>query len=83
MGQQPLLTRREAAAILRLHPRTLTAWAATGYGPAPAHIGHRVFYAHADVQSWIERQLEEGHEAHAERHAAWLELPEAEEWGEE
>lgn len=39
-----LLTRAEAAEILRIKAQTLAVWAVRGVGPAPTKIGRRVVY---------------------------------------
>ena len=54
MLQDSILTTREAAPILKAHPRTLRRWAAEGYGPprlriTPRRSGYRV----SDIEAWI------------------------------
>ena len=43
---------REAAAFLRLSPRTLDRYRVTGEGPAFHKFGARILYARDDLQSW-------------------------------
>lgn len=51
----PLLTSREAAAILSVSARTL--WTLTNEGDRPSvRVGHSVRYDPADLRAWIERQ---------------------------
>lgn len=56
--RQPLLTEREAAAVLRLTPRALQAWRLQGRGPQFVRISARaVRYRPEDVEGWIDAQL--------------------------
>lgn len=41
---QRMLTRREAAAFLRVKPLTLWRWRKKGYGPRPFKVGGRMLY---------------------------------------
>ena len=51
------LTRKEAAAHLRLSPATLANWASIGCGPRYQRIGRgRVLYRLADVEKWMNVQ---------------------------
>ncbi len=54
MSEQPThyLGTREAAAFLRLSPRTLDRYRVTGEGPAFHKFGTRIRYAHADLEDW-------------------------------
>jgi hypothetical protein len=47
------LTNDEAAALLRLSPRTLEKHRLYGRGPRFHKFGRRVFYASADLDAWI------------------------------
>ena len=67
-----MLTKKEAAAALRIAPRTLTAWASLGYGPAPVHIGGRCFYVDSAISQFVNERITAGNRAHAERAAKWL-----------
>jgi len=52
-----LLTRAEAAAVLRVRPATLARWAARGIGPSYSRSGTRrgrCLYAVEDVRRWVE-----------------------------
>jgi predicted DNA-binding transcriptional regulator AlpA len=53
------LTRREAAAMLGLSPRTLARWAKERRGPDYSRTGTsrgRALYAESDVREWLARQ---------------------------
>ena len=56
--QEPYLTSDEAAAVLRLSPRTLERMRVMGNGPRFLKAGRgkrsRVLYKHADLISWLE-----------------------------
>jgi predicted DNA-binding transcriptional regulator AlpA len=48
------LTRKEAAAFLRLSPATLANWASMDVGPPFTRLGGgRTFYRQEDVDSWM------------------------------
>lgn len=49
-----LLTTPEAAAYLRLSPRTLENWRVRGQGPRFRKLGDRVLYAQGDLDRWQE-----------------------------
>jgi excisionase family DNA binding protein len=51
-----LLTTSEAAAHLRLSPRTLEAWRLRGGGPRYRKLGDRVLYTQTDLDAWLETQ---------------------------
>ena len=48
------LDNREAAAFLRLSPRTLEKQRISGAGPTYRKFGRRVVYALADLQAWAD-----------------------------
>jgi hypothetical protein len=48
------LDNREAAAFLRLSPRTLEKQRVTGGGPIYRKLGRRVVYAIADLEAWAD-----------------------------
>ncbi|MDO5863399.1 MULTISPECIES: AlpA family transcriptional regulator [Paenarthrobacter] len=51
------LTRKEAAAHLRLSTATLANWASIDYGPRYQRIGNgRVLYRLADIEEWMNVQ---------------------------
>ena len=54
--EQPrvLLTTDEAAAYLRLSPRTLERYRVTGEGPAYVKLGRRVFYEEQALDDWLD-----------------------------
>lgn len=47
------LTQNEAAAALRLSPRTLERHRLTGTGPKFKKLGRRVVYSRADIEAWV------------------------------
>ena len=49
-----LLTTDEAAAYLRLSPRTLERYRVTGEGPDYMKLGRRVFYEKRALDDWLE-----------------------------
>jgi predicted DNA-binding transcriptional regulator AlpA len=52
------LTRKEAAAHMRLSSATLANWASLGCGPAYVRIGQgRVLYRLSDVDAWMDNQV--------------------------
>ena len=52
-----LLKTPEAAAKLRLSPKTLELWRSSGEGPAFVRIGRRrVAYTRKDLEDWLLRQ---------------------------
>ena len=53
-GPRVLLTTHEAAAYLRLSPRTLERYRVTGEGPAYVKLGRRVFYERKALDDWLE-----------------------------
>ena len=52
----PLLTQREAAAILAISVRTLERLRVSGGGPRYIKISHSVRYRDADLESWVAAQ---------------------------
>ena len=48
----PYLTNAEAAAVLRLSPRTLEKLRVNGGGPRFRKFGSRVIYAREDLDAW-------------------------------
>jgi excisionase family DNA binding protein len=51
-----LLLRKEVAAMLKLQPQTLAAWAVTGKHLPFVKLGRSVRYRRADVVAFVERQ---------------------------
>lgn len=45
--------RRAAAAFLGIKPKTLTSWAARGYGPEIVRVGGRAFYRLAALEAFV------------------------------
>ena len=58
LGSGDLLTRPEAAEILRTSPATLSYWAWQGKGPKSFRVGRRVLYARADLEEFLARARE-------------------------
>ena len=55
-GKGRLVTRKEAAAILRVKPRTLATWESTGrYGLRCYKVGCRAMYHTSDLEDFILR----------------------------
>lgn len=48
-----VLDRKEAAAALKVSPRTLTNWAYRGEGPRCVKIGGRILYRREDILDYI------------------------------
>jgi excisionase family DNA binding protein len=48
-----LLTVRQVAEILDLHPKTVYAWAADGRLPAPIRLGRKVMFDLDDILRWL------------------------------
>lgn len=49
-----LLSRKEAAEYLGVHPQTLAKWASTGaYQLKYLKIGGRAFYRKSDLEAWL------------------------------
>jgi excisionase family DNA binding protein len=55
-GDDALLTEIEAAALLRVAPRTLRRWRAEGIGPPAIRVGHgrgRIRYRRSAIEQWL------------------------------
>ena len=50
---QPLLTQRQAAALLCLSERTLERFRVSGIGPKFVRMGKSIRYRLSDVEAWI------------------------------
>ena len=50
---QKLLTKPEAAEIVRVTPRSLDKYVAAGTGPAPTRIGGRILFRADVLEEWI------------------------------
>jgi predicted DNA-binding transcriptional regulator AlpA len=46
----------EAAAFLRISPRTLVSWRSRGMGPTYVKVGRRVVYLQRDIVAWLYQQ---------------------------
>jgi hypothetical protein len=51
------LTRQEAAAYLKVSPRTLDMWKREDRGPRSYKIVGRVYYLKLDIDAWTQDQL--------------------------
>lgn len=51
--ENELLTPREAATLLRLHPQTLATLRVTGRGPRFITATRRVLYRRAEIERWL------------------------------
>lgn len=52
------VSRKDAAAYLGREAKTLTHWAARGYGPKPIRIGSRSFYNIVDLDAFVQAGAE-------------------------
>lgn len=59
---EPLLDVGQAAALLRVHPKTAQKWAREGRIPA-IHYGKRWFFRASELDSWVQARV------HSSRHA--------------
>lgn len=59
MSTPALLTPEDAAAFLKMSPKTLEKWRSKGTGPKSHRLGHRtVRYFQSDLDAWLAaRQL--------------------------
>jgi len=46
----------EAAAYMRISPRTLVSWRSRGMGPTYVKVGRRVVYLQRDIVAWLYQQ---------------------------
>lgn len=51
------LTRQDAAAYLKVSPRTLDQWRRQNRGPRSYKIVGRVYYLRLDIDAWVQDQL--------------------------
>jgi predicted DNA-binding transcriptional regulator AlpA len=54
---QPLLTQRQAAALLCLSERTLERFRVSGFGPKFVRLGKSVRYRSGDVETWLSSRV--------------------------
>ncbi len=58
---EPLITRREAAAIIGVAEQTLALWQSTGRYSLPCiKVGRLVRYRRADLERWLESRTTNG-----------------------
>ena len=57
--EQRLATPHEVADHLGIPPATLYQWRHRGIGPRAARVGRHLRYRWADVDAWVDRQLDE------------------------
>jgi excisionase family DNA binding protein len=50
---EPLLTTRELADVLRRSESTIRYWRHIGFGPKGVKVGRGVLYRRADVEAWL------------------------------
>ncbi len=62
MGE-PMLTPQELAAFLAVPVATVYRWNSEGTGPRRVRVGKHVRFRRADVDSWIEQQLDQTNKA--------------------
>ena len=55
-----VLNRDEAAAALKVSPRTLSNWKVKGEGPRCVKAGGRILYRREDIQAYIASLVEAG-----------------------
>ena len=58
-GLEELLTSREVAALLKVHPSTLSRWRERREGPAWLDVGGLPRYAVDDVRLWLDGHRQE------------------------
>jgi hypothetical protein len=56
---EPLLTDEEAAAVLKVAPKTPSQWRLHGKGPRYIKYGKRVFYRPSDIREFLLNSLVE------------------------
>jgi predicted DNA-binding transcriptional regulator AlpA len=54
---QPLFDQRQAAAFLKLSPRTLERHRTDGTGPLFVRLGRLVRYRETDLRAWVEKAV--------------------------
>ena len=47
-----MISRRHAAQVLDVTPKTMCVWGSNGIGPKPVHVGARVFYYWDEVAAF-------------------------------
>jgi len=59
MSNREVVTEKQLAEMLRVHPVTL--WRMRRDGTAPKHfrVGRRILYRKGDVENWVEQQMVE------------------------
>ena len=47
-----MISRKHAAQVLDITPKTMCEWRAKGFGPSPVYVGSRVFYYWDEVAAF-------------------------------
>jgi Helix-turn-helix domain len=55
--EEPLIPTDEAAAILKVMPKTLVQWRVRRQGPAYVKIGCYVFYRPSDIRAYVKSRV--------------------------
>jgi excisionase family DNA binding protein len=58
VATEPLMTVEQVADYLAVPVKTVYRWRLAGVGPRGARVGRYVRFRRADVDSWLERQLQ-------------------------
>ena len=60
---EPMLTPQQLAAFLTVPVATVYRWNSEGTGPRRVRVGKHVRFRRADVDAWIEQQLDQTNKA--------------------
>ena len=76
VGSAPIfLSAKEAAALLRISPVTLSCWRIEGRGPAYRKFSRRVVYARDELVGWAEAQRRQSTSAAAPNYRRRSDVP--------
>jgi excisionase family DNA binding protein len=56
MGMEQLLTIKEAAAALRIHPETLKRWMGKNDAPTYVRMGRKIFFREVALREFIDKK---------------------------